>query len=130
MTDVSTLRANHARRMSEDEVLSIAYHRNGVGGDGFYVALVRVHEGDQRVLVCIVPAWAVWANDDDETPLTGRQAAELSPGGGLPCFAIDPGLASGPWTKPGTVEFGVNSWRGDHYFDLVAAAARARREEA
>lgn len=123
---VSAFRKSHAQRMSGDEVLSIAYHRNGVGGDPFYVALVRVAELDHKVLVCIVPAWAVTANDDDESPLTWQQACDLCPTGTMPCYAIDPELASGPWTKPGTVAFGVNSWRGDHYFNLVAEAARAR----
>jgi len=113
--NVSELKQQHKRRMSENEVLSIAYHRNGISGDGFYVALVRTPDADQRVLTVIVPGWAVDSED----------AAKESPGGGYPCFAIDPGLASGPWTNPGTVEFGVNSWRGDHYFDLVRDAAKA-----
>jgi hypothetical protein len=117
MTSVEELRAAHARRMTADEVLSIDYHRNGVGGDGFYVALVRAHEADHRVLTVIVPGWAVEAVRD------GKDAAEVCPSGTYPCYAIDPTLAAGPWTNPGTVEFGVNSWRGDHYFDLVVNAA-------
>lgn len=123
---VKELREAHASRMARDEVLSIDYHRNGVGGDGFFVALVRVAEPDQKVLVCIVPAWAVFGNDGDGTPLTWQQAVELCPGGCLPCYCVDPELASGSWTKPGTVQFDVNSWRGDHYFEIVAKAARER----
>lgn len=112
---VETLRAAHEKRMTEKEVLSIAYHRNGVCGDGFYVALVRTPDAEQRVLTVIVPEWAVEAGD-------WQKASEICPSGCVPCYVIDPELASGPWTKPGTVEFGVNSWRGDHYFAVVVAA--------
>lgn len=27
-------------------------------------------------------------------------------------------------TKPGTIEFGTNSWRGDRFFDIVRDAAK------
>lgn len=122
MTDDRTVqerRADHAARMSLDEVLSLAYHRNGIGGDGFYVALVRVASDDHRVLTVIVPGWAVEAG-------TAQAAAKLSPSGCIPAYAIDPNIAAGPWTAPGTVEFGVNSWRGEHHFDLIVAAAKAQ----
>lgn len=120
MTDdrtVEQMRADHARRMDEDEVLSVAYHRNGIGGDGFYVALVRAHEASQRVLTVIVPGWAVEAG-------TKEKAAKRTPSGCIPVYALDPGLAAGPWTDPGTIEFGVNAWRGEHFFDIVVAAAK------
>lgn len=92
-------------------VTEIAYHRNGIGGDGFYVA--RVNDTDQgRTLVAIVPAWAVGDEDTDRAN---------SPGGGVPCFVIDPAVAAG---ETGTIAFGENSWRGDNYFDVVVTAAR------
>jgi len=119
---IGELRAGQDERMGKSEVLEIAYHRNGVGGDGFYVALVRVPDLDQKVLVVIVPGWAVEVG-------TYAKAAQRCPTGCVPAYAIDPEIASGPWRKPGTVAFGVNSWRGEYYFDLVVAAAKEPFEE-
>jgi hypothetical protein len=96
------------------KVLSIACHRNGVSGDPFFVALVRDSEM-KRVFTVIVPAWAPYASPSE----LSQQAP-----GGLPCYVIDPGIAAGSASAPGTIAFGENSWRGDHYFDLVAGAAR------
>ncbi len=120
---VKELRDEYEARMREKEVLEIDYHRNGVGGDGFFVALVRDPDLDNRVLVAIVPAWAVEQVRDLDVSMWNQVE---SPAGGLPCFVIDPEIASGPWTKPGTIAFGTNSWRGDNYFDLVVKAAQER----
>lgn len=91
------------------EVLEIAYHRNGVSGEGFWVARIR-HEG--TIKIAIVPDWAVRTN----------HPAQVSPDGCYPCYVIDPAKAAG---EDGTIAFGPNSWRGDHFFDTVVTAARA-----
>lgn len=125
MTDnrtVEQLRSDHVQRMCEKEVLRLDYHRNGVGGEGVWFALIRSPDADQKVLLAVVPEWAITAG-------SYHAAALASPAGGIPCYVIDPELASGPWTKPGTVEFGTNSWRGDHYFETVLKAVQAYEEE-
>lgn len=79
------------------EIVRIDYHRNGVGGVGFIVAIVKpeVKDWPETVLVTRTPY-------DDE---------------GVSCFVLDYDLV----TK-GEIRFGYNSWRGDQFaciFDPV-----------
>ena len=45
------------------KITSIDYHRNGIGGDGFYVALIEDTDLDHP-LVAIVPSSAVESDDE------------------------------------------------------------------
>jgi len=103
------------------EVLQVAYHRNGVGGEAVYVALVadsRVRDSRRPggTLLVLVPAWAI-----AEVGSAGEAAAR-TPSGSIPCYAIDPALAA-----EGSVAFGANSWRGEDYYGAVRAAVLAQR---
>lgn len=90
-------------------VLSAAYHRNGVGGTGFYVGILAYSSGDfagQRMHLVTVP-----------TPhTTGDHEGEPNPDVFWPdIYVTDLDLAAGTSSTPGTVAFGVNSWRGDRF---------------
>lgn len=105
------------------EVQQVAYHRNGVGGEAVYVALVADSEvvASTRpggTLLVLVPAWAI-----DEAA-SALDAAKRAPSGGIPCYAVDPQLAAA-----GEVAFGANSWRGEQYYTAVRAAVLTRRSE-
>ena len=75
----------------------VAYHRNGIGGQGFHVALVEeIEDGETRRMVVIR------CKDSDE------------PVGSIHCFALDVDKA-----YAGDVQFFTNSWRGDHYAEFM-----------
>jgi hypothetical protein len=93
------------------KVVSIAYHRNGVSGDPFYVALVEDDESERGPLLAIVP---------DSAVVSGGMASPQT--GCLQCYVINPLLAA-----QGTIEFGPNSWRGDKFFDVVVEAAKENK---
>jgi len=84
-------------------VTSVAHQRNGVAGDPFYVALIDDPEEGQ--LVAIIPCSAT--EDDAEQD-------------GFPCYVL--GVDK---LREGDVAFASNSYRGDHYYELVRAAALA-----
>lgn len=75
-------------------VEKIDYHRNGVGGMGFHVAILK--EDGRNMLVVRFPKEA----DKDA--------------GAILCAAFDLALLA-----EGVIEFGHNSWRGDHYNEVV-----------
>jgi len=83
--------------MAVARVTSVAFHRNGVGGEPCYFATIV--EGKQRL--------AEDAENSIPWSRTGR------------CYVIDPALAA-----EGVISFGENSWRGDRYEALVAIAVR------
>ena len=79
------------------EIVSIDYHRNGVGGVGFIVAIVKPQTKDWPEMVQVI-----------RTPQDDK---------GVSCFVLD-------WekVKEGDIRFGYNSWRGDQFaaiFDPV-----------
>lgn len=113
------LRREHDARMSKPEVLDFAYHRNGIGGEPFFAGLVRVPDVGQLVLAVTVPAWVADEVPDGKRVLTSSEAAQRSPSGCVPCYAVDPTAAAGPWVRPGTVD---RCWRGEHFYDVMAAA--------
>ena len=78
-------------------VKEVAYHRNGIVGNGFNVALIRDSDGSTKVAVRF---------DDHQ--------------GGLNIAVLDVALLA-----EGIIAFGENSWRGDEYAPLVDTAIRA-----
>lgn len=93
------------------DIISSDYHRNGVGGEGFYVALVTQRDGiydpETHVLV-----WFPNCDDEGEILPNERQTqiAELDVAR----------LAAGD------VAFGSNSWRGaDNWRHLCGDIAQA-----
>lgn len=62
------------------------YHRNGVGGNGFHVAIFKASDGVRYL--------AIRTKDTD----------------GVNCFVLDLDKA-----HAGNIEFGSNSWRGDNF---------------
>lgn len=105
------------RRSPKDKrVVQLAYHRNGISGLGFHVAIVE--EAEDRV-------------DASGKPLKGtrRMLVVRFPGdiadegtGNVVCAVFD--LAQ---LAAGDIAFGSNSWRGDHYHEVVDRAIE--REE-
>jgi hypothetical protein len=83
-------------------VLSSAYHRNGVAGNGFYVVLFRDDDGATKVAI--------------QFP---EQDAE---GESLP--SMNTAVLQVDLLAAGNVAFGENSWRGDHYAQFVCNAGR------
>ena len=77
------------------EVLECEYHRNGIGGEGFYAIRFR------------------WLNREDSPPCVMLAVLFDEPG---QCAVIDPTMAAG---DEGTVRFGTNSWRGDTFEDQL-----------
>lgn len=89
------------------KVIKLDYHRNGVCGQGFYAGIVDDDESGRMVVVRV-------PKDDD-----GNEQA-----GGVLCFALNIDML-----KDGNVEFGHNSWRGDHYADVMDKAIKKHEKE-
>lgn len=86
------------RKESEITIVSASWHRNGVGGEGFYAIIF----------------------DDSEQ---GRMVASLfDESGYCAVYKLDK-LAEGD------IEFGSNSWRGDHYEYKLRPLVEKFREE-
>ncbi|SRR5579885_1056236 len=89
--------------MKLKRILSIDYHRNGIGGAPFHVILFedRGEEGSRKVAVVFEEPWHTAVLD----------------------------LA---WLAAGDIAFGSNSWRGDQYEPALrrAIARRTRDIEA
>lgn len=89
---------NHSVKIN---VTEIAYHRNGISGNGFHVVSFLMKEGQgERKMVGIL---------FDE------------PGS---CAVLDADLVGG-----GVIEFTVNSWRGDNFEDLLRQAIKDKYGE-
>jgi hypothetical protein len=80
-----------------DRVERIAYHRNGVGGEGFYVLAFR-------------------GTDRDDKGLKRDMVGVVFPEPGHVAVFDRDMLATGE------IGFGVNSWRGDQYEPELRAA--------
>lgn len=90
-------------------VTQLDYHRNGVSGLGFHVGIVEEPGDDgtkREMLVVRFPKEA-----DQET-------------GNVVCAAFD--LAK---LDKREIRFFYNSWRGDHYSDVMDDAIEAQRKE-
>src|SRR5258708_5809710 len=95
------------------KVSSVAYHRNGIGGDPFYVCLFTDSEQRNAQFVGIVPS--VYVSDED------HEAPDFSAESGCqPCYVLDVNLLAA-----GDIAFGSNSWRGDNYFETLRLAAQS-----
>lgn len=100
-------------------VVQASYHRNGVGGAGFYVALIdTLHQGEEqprRFLLTWFPSY-----DDEGEPSEGYQEH-------VAVVAVDQvalgNVAMHPVTDPVTKEpvegTGGNAWRGADNWALV-----------
>jgi hypothetical protein len=86
------------------KVKELAYHRNGVSGLGFYCAIVKAEGRDMLVVR--------FAQDGYDDGKTLDQRA-----GGVVCAAFDIKLLA-----QGNIKFGENSWRGDHYAEVMDGA--------
>lgn len=91
-----------APKLAAPEVTALAYHRNGISGAGFHVAIVLDNDGSEKVVI--------------------RFGAEADKGtGGVVCAVLDLGIlreAEGGQR----IAFARNSWRGDHYNGIVDRA--------
>lgn len=88
------------------KVLKLNYHRNGICGTPFYVAIVK--EGESRKVI-IRPSDCV--NNDKSF-------------GSVGCFVLDIDELN-----KNIIEFGKNSWRGDQYADLMDKAIAKKEKE-
>lgn len=86
------------------KVTKLAYHRNGVSGLGFWVGIVK--EEKDRMLVVRFPKEA-----DKET-------------GGVVCAAFNIDLLN-----DNVIEFAQNSYRGDHFNEIMDEAIAKREAE-
>lgn len=90
------------------EVMSAAHHRNGVGGKGFYVGIVKhwgdVGEGEDPRLLQVIAA------PEDDAPEDVSKITFQS-GTGIEIYVTDLMVIA----KQGTVAFGRNSFRGDDF---------------
>lgn len=75
---------------------SIAYHRNGIAGEPFYVVLFR-NETEKQNMIGIIPA-DCFTDDETTRPENGR------------CYVLDVDMLT-----QGNIRFGENSWREDQY---------------
>ena len=78
------------------KVTSVAYHRNGVGGNGFHVVLFTEGRG---------------ADKDTKVATVFPERGSIA-------------VLSVPLLAEGNITFGVNSWRGDTYESDIRAAIR------
>lgn len=91
------------------EVMSADHHRNGSGGRGFYVGLVKRWEDGVPHLFQVIATPE--PNQDDVSKMT------FDTGEGIEIYVTDLMVIA----QQGTVAFGKNSWRGDNFL----AEARA-----
>lgn len=72
------------------KVHEVAYHRNGIGGEGFWAVTFTAYvDGEVREMVATV----------------FEKAGHVA--------VLDVDVLAGTVRRPGTVAFGTNSWRGD-----------------
>lgn len=84
---------------------ALAYHRNGICGEGFHVALFTTRiDGKNRNMVAIT-----FGVEDD------RSACRTA--------VLDVDMLSA-----GNVRFGENSWRGDHWHDWMCDQVKAAND--
>lgn len=91
------------------KIEQVEYHRNGVGGEGFY-AITFEDEENGRMVATVFPEYQ-FGPDGEELPVKGC--------GRTAVYSI-PGLVESG------VEFGVNSWRGDVYETALIDAINDR----
>ena len=78
------------------------YHRNGVVGEGFYVGIIRDDDGTDKLFVTFA--------DYDEEGYLDPTCAYRNPKTAI----LDLGLLAEK-----KIAFGLNSYRGDRYHDLI-----------
>lgn len=83
------------------KVTEVNYHRNGIGGEGFYVC--RLHDPEHGEMIAI--AFSSSVEDETEARAAGSW--------------INPCIAVFSEEKLPDVRFFHNSWRGDHYWPSV-----------
>jgi len=89
----------HLNKSNPGEVLEIAYHRNGVGGNGFYVIKFRHYENLDTTMLAIYFA-------EDDKAITGNIAI-------MDINLLNQGII-GP----------ENKWRGDMYEPFISEAVK------
>ena len=81
------------------KIKTMDYHRNGVCGEGFHVGIIKDDDGSNKLFIH-------FSNHDKEGYLTKKGAVRTA--------ILDTDLVGKQ-----EIEFGVNSWRGDYYHDLI-----------
>jgi hypothetical protein len=87
------------------QLKEIAYHRNGICGEGFHVAIVEseIEPGDVRKMLCVTFG-----------------AHEEGTAGGYRTAVFDLALLA-----QDNIKFGQNSWRGDHWHPFMCETVKA-----
>jgi hypothetical protein len=83
------------------KVTALEYHRNGITGLGFYAAIVQDNDKTEKLVV------RFGKDVDDEM-------------GNVACAVFDLGMLNAVGSD--RIAFGLNSWRGDHYNEVVDKA--------
>ena len=84
------------------KISKIDYHRNGICGEGFHVGIIQDDDGSDKLFIH-------FANYDDE--------GYLKKDGPVRTAILDVDLVA-----KREIAFCVNSWRGDHYNDMIQDA--------
>lgn len=88
--------------LDEKQVLELHSHRNGISGTPFHVAFVEDNiDGEMKKFLVV-------QFGDDPMNTAVLEMEKL---------------------KEEDIEFGSNSWRGDHYADVMEKAIKLRNEE-
>ena len=88
------------------KIKEIAYHRNGCGGEGFYVSIFKATaDGKRRKMVAVV----FGESDDYNGRIAVFDIAELA--------------------KENITFAEGNSWRGDHFEDAIRKAIAERNKK-
>lgn len=104
------------------KVKSLEYHRNGVGGEGFYVAIFDDSDNGEMMGV-IFPL-----SKEDEFKFYGERKPKFggrvheSWNGRVAIFKTS-------LIAQGNIKFGINSWRGDTYEAQLRQAIKQHEDE-
>lgn len=99
--------------MAQCDVLHADYHRNGIGGAGFYVALLFDHTTSRRMLLTWFPEYR------DPHPETGAERLARRQDY-VSVIDVDQAAEGNIYMHPGNGQPGGNAWRGaDYYADVL-----------
>jgi hypothetical protein len=89
-------------------VESVDYHRNGICGEGFAVAIFRDNDDGRRMVATVAQKYVPDPRDGD-SGYFGEHVFDA-----VTCRVLDIDLLAA-----GDIAFGSNSWRGDNYGDAL-----------
>lgn len=97
-------------------VEQVEYHRNGVSGEPFFVVkfTAKVDGHARNFVATLFPEYLSDREDGGDQYVWGPELGKFY---NPRCAVLDADLVG-----QGVIDFGANSWRGDHYSDELLAA--------